>query len=87
MTLSLHASFVLLALAAAAPPARAAPQPPQPNDQQIMIIITTGAGNGANGVAMMRLSFPSAEACAAAAKIMQQETRGGFVTARCLATH
>lgn len=58
------------------------------NDQQILIIIVIGGANApGNGVAMMRLAFPSVESCEAAAKIMEQDTRGGFVTARCLPTH
>ena len=57
-------------------------------DQQIMIIIaTSGSATTGTGVSMTRLSFPSPEACAAAARIMQEDIRGGFVTARCLRTH
>jgi hypothetical protein len=59
-----------------------------PNDQQIMIIIVIGNGQiGGSGAFMMRLSYPSPESCKEAAKIMEQDTKGGFVTARCLSTH
>ena len=57
------------------------------NDQQILILIVIASAGGSGGVGISRLSFPSPAACAAAAKILEQDTRGGFVTARCLDTH
>ena len=63
--------------------AAAAPAPA--TDQNIMIVIATATSG--TGVSMLRLSFPSAEACEAAARVLQQDIRGGFVTARCLRTH
>jgi hypothetical protein len=60
-------------------------QPPNVIDQNIMIVIATATSG--TGVSMLRLSFPSADACQTAAKILQEDIRGGYVTARCLKTH
>jgi len=62
-----------------------AAQPPTVVDQNIMIVIATASSG--TGISMLRLSFPSAEACQTAANILQEDIRGGFVTARCLKTH
>ncbi len=80
------ASVLACTFAGAAQPCFAAQQPA--NDQQTLIIIAiAGANTPGNGVAMMRLPFPSVESCEAAAKVMEKDIRGGFVTARCLPTH
>ena len=64
----------------------AADQPP-PTRQYIMIIITADPAKSGTGVGIEKLSFPSLASCAAAAKTMQADIRGGFVTARCLPTY
>ena len=68
---------------AAMPSAAAAPA--APTDQTIMIVIATATSG--TGVSMLRLSFPSSDACEAAAKVLQEDIRGGYVTAKCLHTH
>jgi hypothetical protein len=53
--------------------------------QTIMIIIAAAKeGSAAISPAMSRLSFPTIEACERAAKILQQDTPGAQITARCL---
>ena len=76
------AGVALLAFLASAAVGMAQPS----NDRQI-IIVTVGPADAATGIAMTRPSFPCAEACATAVKIMQEDIRGGSVTARCLRTH
>lgn len=81
------AKTVCFAVAAQAIAACASASPARPDEQQLMIITAISGPGNPGGVAMMRLSFPSAASCAAAARVLEQDIRGGYVTARCIATH